>query len=384
MMAMADSTLEPVRPRRIPWLVRLALFCIMVYAFLAAIEMMGDAIGMLGEDRAKTLFEGLANPFAGLAVGILATVLMQSSSATTSTVVAMVGSGTLPLAYAVPMVMGANVGTSITNTLVSLGHITQGRAFRRAFAGATVHDIFNLMVVAILFPLEIATGLLQHTAEWIVSILPLQTTGGSFHSPIKSAVQGIAKTIHTIAHDGCGLSGNWLAATLLVLSLGMIVAALVVINKNMRVLMADRIEFWLNRVLQRSMLLGLAIGILATVMVQSSSITTSLLVPLFAAGVLKLEAGFPIMLGANIGTTVTAMLAATVTGPTGLTIAVVHLLFNVIGTIIFLPVRPVRRIPIRISKQLAVLATQNRIWVLVYILGVFVVGPILGILLWKS
>jgi len=152
----------------------------------------------------------------------------------------------------------------------------------------------------------------------------------------------------------------------------------------MRTLLADHIEQWLNRVLRRNIVLGLLVGIGMTVLVQSSSITTSLLVPVFGAGVMKLEAGFPIMIGANIGTTVTALLAATVAGPAGLTIALVHLLFNVAGTLLFLPIRPMRRIPINLAKLLALATQRNRIWVAVYILGVFVVAPLLGIWLWQG
>jgi sodium-dependent phosphate cotransporter len=152
----------------------------------------------------------------------------------------------------------------------------------------------------------------------------------------------------------------------------------------MQVLMADRIEQWINRVLRRSGLLGLAIGTVVTALIQSSSITTSLLVPMFGAGVLTLEAGFPIMLGANIGTTVTAILAATVAGPEGLAIALVHLLFNLAGTLIFFPIKPMRRIPIRLAEKLADLCVRNRIWVVVYLALVFFLVPLAGIILWKG
>ncbi|HUT90364.1 MAG TPA: Na/Pi symporter [Thermoguttaceae bacterium] len=370
--------------RRIGWLARLILLVLMVYAFLAAIELFKNAIGMIGQGAADRLFGGLENPFAGLAVGILVTALMQSSSVTTSMVVALVGSGELELQHAVPIVMGANVGTSITCALVSLGHITRRAEFRRAFAGATAHDVFNLLSVAVLFPLELATGYLRHGAQWLVRALPLQAVGGEFHSPVKTAVVWLARSIQAWVQRGLGLQeGVALAGVLAVLAAAMIVAALVVITKNMRVLMADRIEQWLNRVLSRSGLLGLAIGAVITAAVQSSSITTSLLVPMFGSGVLTLEAGFPIMLGANIGTTITALLASTVTGPAGLTIALVHLLFNVSGTLIFFPLKPVRRIPIRLSEKLADLAVRNWIWIVVYVVGVFIVVPLAGILIWR-
>ncbi|KKL08883.1 hypothetical protein LCGC14_2571390, partial [marine sediment metagenome] len=184
--------------------------------------------------------------------------------------------------------------------------------------------------------------------------------------------------------DTVGLEGSLLAGALFVLALVLIIGSLILITKNMKALMADRIEEWLNRVLRRSGLLGLAIGACITVVVQSSSITTSLLVPMFGAGVLTLEAGFPIMIGANIGTTITALLASTVAGPAGLTIAVVHLLFNLCGTALFFPVKRVRRIPIFLAEGLATVAVRNRLWVVVYIFGVFVALPILAIMIWKS
>jgi sodium-dependent phosphate cotransporter len=243
-----------------------------------------------------------------------------------------------------------------------------------------------LLSVAILFPLEMATGFLRRTAQLVVRAVFADWQPGAatdFKSPVKSAVKWLAGRIESGLADGLGLSGNLLGSVLLLLALAMIVVSLVVITKNMRLLMADRIEEWLNRVLQRSGLLGLGIGIVITMTVQSSSITTSLLVPMFGAGVLRLEAGFPIMLGANIGTTVTALLAATVVGPAGLTIAVVHLLFNLTGTAIFFPFRPLRRIPMFLAEKLADLAVHNRVWVVVYILGVFVVAPVVGILIWR-
>lgn len=377
-------------PRR-QMFARLVLFGIMIYVFLAAVELFGMSSKMAGRDAAESLFRGLANPFAGLAVGILATALVQSSSLTTSTVVAavgtgaMVGMGELKLEYAVPIVMGANIGTSVTNTLVSLGHVTEGAAFRRAFAGATMHDFFNLLTVAILFPIELATGFLRKSAEWLVSVLPLHAgSGGAFHSPVKAAVKWLAEWVPwSLEHVLHLHSGKLMAALMAAIALGSLLVALVMINKNMRVLIADRVEQWLNRVLERSGLLGLAIGAMTTAIVQSSSITTSLLVPLFGAGVLRLEAGFPITVGANIGTTVTALMAASVTGTAGLTIALVHLLFNIAGTLLFLPFRVMRRIPIRLAEALAALAMRNRVWVVVYIIGVFFLLPILGILIWK-
>ena len=122
-----------------------------------------------------------------------------------------------------------------------------------------------------------------------------------------------------------------------------------------------------------------------TIAVQSSSITTSLLVPMCAAGVLTLRNAFPIMLGANIGTTVTALLASLATdNETGLTIALVHTLFNVGGVMIIYPIPFLRRIPLRLARILAVRAQRNMFWVVGYVVGVFILLPLCGYLVFGA
>jgi len=140
---------------------RIFYLLVLLFVFLVAIKLLSGGIKMFGADTASNLFDGVSNPFAALAGGILATVLVQASSVTTSTIVAMVGSGTMDVQAAVPMIMGANIGTTITNTLVSIGHVARSGEFRRAFAAATVHDFFNLIMVAIFLPLELSTHFLS-------------------------------------------------------------------------------------------------------------------------------------------------------------------------------------------------------------------------------
>jgi len=375
---------ETSRLARAPVWVRLLLILGLLTLFLVAIDLMGDSFKMVGKDAARQLFEGIRNPFAGLAVGILATVLVQSSSVTTSIIVGLVGSGQLGIGTAVPMVMGANIGTSVTNTIVSLGHVTRSAEFRRAFAGATIHDFFNLMTVAILLPFEIATGFLQRTAAAIAGFLNL-TGGVHYKSPIKKFIGAIADVAVDFVSDVLSLAGWPAAIALVLIALGLIVISLLYITRTMRTLVADRMENALNRVLGKSGLLGMLVGVIMTMAVQSSSITTSLLVPLMGAGVITLEVAFPITLGANIGTTITALLAVLAADSIGaaLTIALVHLLFNVTGIAIIYPVPAIRRVPLALARGLAERATRNRLWILVYIGSVFVVVPLLGILLFK-
>jgi sodium-dependent phosphate cotransporter len=361
------------------WLRLIFLFGLLV-AFLVAIKLMGGSVKMLGKDTAESLFQGIANPFAALAVGILATVLVQSSSVTTSLVVGLVGSGEMTVGAAVPMIMGANIGTSITNTLVSMGHITRGAEFRRAFAGATMHDFFNLMAVVVLLPLELLTGGLQKGAEWLTGVL---TFGGmEYKSPVKVFIGEIAGFFKAIVTDVMSLSGWAAAIVMLLMALSLIVFALMWITRIMRGLIAARIERALNQVLGKSAILGMAVGALMTVAVQSSSITTSLLVPLIGAGILQLQVAFPITLGANVGTTITALLAALAADKSsGLTIALVHLLFNITGIVLVYVIPGMRNVPILLAQRLALAAQRNKFWIPAYVVGVFVLMPILGILL---
>jgi uncharacterized membrane protein len=137
-----------------------------LFVFFLSLDLLGQAFGLFGRGLAATLVERTSNPFVGLFIGILGTALAQSSSTTTSLTVALVAAGALTIEGAIPIIMGANIGTSVTNTLVSLAHVTRRSEFERAFAGATVHDLFNAMTVLIVFPLELMTGFLSRVVDF--------------------------------------------------------------------------------------------------------------------------------------------------------------------------------------------------------------------------
>jgi len=167
-----------------------------LYSFLVSIKLLEKGIKTLGAEYTDQLFQSISSPFAGLLVGTLATVLVQSSSVTTATIVGLVGSGFLNLEYAIPMVMGANIGTTVTNTLVSFGHVRREQEFKRAFAASTMHDFFNLIAVLALFPLQLATGFLTKLStsatEVIVATGFIATKP---NSPIKAAIKWGANLI---------------------------------------------------------------------------------------------------------------------------------------------------------------------------------------------
>jgi sodium-dependent phosphate cotransporter len=347
----------------------------LLFVFLMGIQCLGDGFKLLGRDLLNAFFATTENPFLGLMVGILATTLVQSSSVTTAMIVGLVAApeNPLPIANAVPMVMGANIGTTVTNTMVSLAHVARPDEFRRAFSVATCHDFFNFIAVAVLLPLELMTGFLRSTAVTLAS--SYGTIGGiQYESPLKNllkmAIDPIKQLVEWL------LQGQRGQAVLLILVSGvMIVSALFLLVAVMKSATESRVESFITRSLGRSALLSMLVGAIVTVMVQSSSITTSLLVPLAGAGLLSLEYAFPVTLGANVGTTVTALLATlAVTGPNataGVEIALVHVLFNLSGIALIYPVRSIRRLPLMAAQRLAEVAVKSRKWALIYVLGLF-------------
>lgn len=355
----------------------------LLYTFLVGVSLLETGIAGLGAGFQDGLVREVTNPLSGLFAGILLTVLVQSSSVSTATIVGLVGAGTLDVTLAVPMIMGANIGTTVTNTLASMGSVRRRDEFRRALTAATMHDFFNLLAVAVLLPLELATGLLSRGAMWLTGVLrgtePVIEPGPSrlraaVKFPVGLVRDGVAAT---------GLPGRVGAVLILAVGLGLIFLALVLITRNMRRLVRGSVERAMNRLIGRGGgAVGIIIGLLVTVAVQSSSITTSILVPLVAAGLLTARSAYPITLGANVGTTVTALIASlAVTQASGLTIALVHTLFNVTALALVFPVRAVRDVPVRMAEAFAGVASRRPSLASAYLIGTFLILPLLGIVL---
>lgn len=374
-------------PRFLSATVKTFIVLALLFFFLVGIKSLGSGFKLLGKDLLDAFFAATANPFMGLMVGILATTLVQSSSVTTSMIVAMVAApvNPLPLANAVPMVMGANIGTTVTNTVVALANFGERGEFTRSFAVATCHDFFNFMAVLLLLPFELLTGLLSKSAVALAAM-----SGGlggvKYKSPLKVALSYGQKPLKAL---GKALFSAKLGQAIVLIGggAGLILGSLYFLVKVLRAAMRSRIEVYLRRVLGRAALLSMIVGAVVTVMVQSSSITTSLLVPLAGAGLLTIEHAFPITLGANVGTTVTALLASlAVSGANaqaGVSIALVHLFFNLIGISVIYGAPPLRRIPLRSAEWLAQVASKSRRWAVIYTLGLFYGLPALLVLLDK-
>jgi sodium-dependent phosphate cotransporter len=348
---------------------------LLLFIFLLGVKGIGDGFKLLGSDLLQAFFSATENPFIGLMVGILATTLVQSSSVTTAMVVGLVAApeNPLPIANAIPMIMGANIGTTVTNTAVSLAYMARRDEFRRAFAVATCHDFFNFMTVGILLPLELMTGYLRGTAAYLAHMLA-GSGGYKFDSPLKSGLKAAFQPVIDLSK--MSFEAEQAQGVVIILISGMlIVGALFLLVRVMRAAMQSRVEAYITQFLGRSAVLSILVGVIATVMVQSSSITTSLLVPLAGAGVITLAQAFPLTLGANIGTTITAMLASlAATGKNaegGVIIALVHLLFNLTGIAMIYPIAAVRDIPLAGARWFADFAVRSRKWALVYVLALF-------------
>ena len=346
-----------------------------LYLFLVGINGMSSAIKHMGAEVADSIFKTTSNPIIALFIGIFSTVLFQSSSTTTSLIVGMVSSGALSLAGAIPMVMGANIGTTVTNTIVSLGHINRGNEFRRAFAASTIHDFFNVLSVIILFPLELAFHGIQRTSEWFATLL-----FGKIHnidvlqskSPIKIAVKSGARFV-----EGFTFNNDIFYLVVSVLITFLMLYALV---KLLRSLVLEKIEAFFDQYIFKTILRAVGFGVLITIMVQSSSITTSLVVPLAGAGVLTLRQIFPFTLGANIGTTITALMASLTGTVSALIAAISHLIFNIVGILIIYGLPFLREIPIYCAENIAEKAVENKLIPVLYLVSIFVIVPLLIIL----
>ena len=350
-----------------------------LYLFLVSIGMIGAGFKGLGRGFAEQLMSGNAAPIIGLFIGILATSLIQSSSTTTSIVVGMVAAGTfgedpiVAVATAIPYIMGANIGTSITNTIVSLGHIVNKNEFRRAFEASIVHDFFNVFSVLILFPLQLYFGVISKTANWMTSLF-LGTGTFTFKSPVKMMTKPAVDAIKDFFKMQDIINHNWL---LIFAALILLFISLRFLTILIRSLVMERLEAFFDSHIFKTWLRAMVFGVFITILVQSSSITTSLVVPLAGAGILQLRQIFPYTLGANIGTTITALLASLVAGTHApLAVAFGHLAFNIYGILLIWPIEKIRNIPIKMSEKFAAIAVRNRMVPMVYILVVFFLIPL--------
>jgi len=405
--------IEMERAERSPplwWTVfKCAAVVLVLYMFLGGMAMMGDGLKSLGrnpdydpdgavavDDRpyrevVYDIFEYADNPMVGFFVGILVTAVFQSSSFTTSFVVSLVVTTPLTLHQAIFIVMGANIGTSITAVGVSFTHVRRQQEFARAYGAATVHEFFKVLTVLVFLPLEwvvynlTGAGVLERASSKLSVLLCTgRATGDAPTNPLKECVRPVVEGLEWLLHEALDLSVVVAGIVLGILGVVLILVALILMTMILRSLVVHRVERFFDKVLFRNAGAAFVVGLVLTAIVQSSSVTTSLVVPLAGTGLLSIAQVLPYTLGAAIGTTVTALLASLATSAdtpeqaaVGVALACSHLLFNVFGSMIWYPFR---RVPVFIARWFGGIASRDRRLALALVLSAFFGLPILSVI----
>jgi solute carrier family 34 (sodium-dependent phosphate cotransporter) len=338
--------------------------------FVFALDLMISSLQQLSSTAAETILLATSNPFTGLFIGLLITAMIQSSSTATSLVVALVASGAITIDSAIPIIMGANIGTTITSTIVSLGFINKKKEFRRAVAAGTYHDFFNILTVLILFPLEYYYGFLSNLSGWITenffTISKVKDPG--VYTPFWTGFTPIIDFLVDAIPSGFLLA---------LFSFALLFSSIVLFRKLISGLLLAGSPQKFSRFFFKNTFKSFIWGLVTTAAIRSSTITSSVVVPIVAQKITTLRKAAPFILGANMGTTVTAFIAATLNASSvsAISIALAHFLFNFIGFLIFFPIPFLRNIPLMLANGLGQLTIRYRLAGFVYILVIFFFIP---------
>jgi len=429
----------PVNTNRMTILIAMTIsnFVILLsclYFFICSLSFLSDSFRILGGKNIGALFsnsELLKNPVVGLMIGVLVTVLVQSSSTSTSIIVGLVSAGA-PVKTAIPMIMGANIGTSVTNIIVALSQAGDREQFRKAFAFANVHDMFNWLSAFILLITEVLTGYLEKLTSKLVenvgevnlkdvkspdflkaltkpftnvlvqldkdvlqgwaqnspeyeNATTILKTGCRQHSPESSSCNYL---FAKLGPEGVDVGETYIGLILLAISLCMLCGCLIGMVKILNTLLGTKVKGMIENVINADIpirglgwltgYLTMILGAIITILVQSSSVFTATLTPLAGAGLVSLERAYPLALGSNLGTTTTSILASFAAGgnnlQAALQISLVHLFFNLTGILLFYPI-PWMRWPISIARVLGSTTSQYRWFAVLYLCFMFFIFP---------
>ena len=343
--------------------------------FLFSIKLMVTSLGGFAASFQENILSSSLDPFIGLFIGLLVTAIIQSSSTTSTMVVAMVATGNLTIQEAIPIIMGANIGTTLTSTIVSLGFISDKKAFRKAVSAGVIHDFYNIILVLILFPLEYYYGVLSG-----VSIELQQQIFGSHAATSGESWKWFLDFGIT---DGiAGLIQNNVA--LMIVSFALLFTSIKMLTGFIQKTVIGDSKNKLRKYVFQKPAKSFGWGILITSAIQSSSVSTSLLVPLVATRKIRLKNAFPFIIGANLGTTLTALIAASFSSDTAMSIAIAHLLFNLSGALLFMLSAGLRTAFVNFIGRFSSLLTKKRVVGLAYVIVTFFLLPFLLISLHKS
>ncbi|NVJ48292.1 MAG: Na/Pi symporter, partial [Cytophagia bacterium] len=297
-LAMVDSTV--IGSQRTVAFRVFQIFAALLF-FLFAIKLLVASLSDFAGVLQSSILATELDPFVGLFIGLLATAIIQSSSTTSTMTVAMVAAGALSMEESVSIILGANIGTTLTSTVVALGFISDRYAFRKAISAGVIHDFYNIVLVAILFPLELSYGVLSKISIYFQEMI---IGDGNIDSNFRmdkifdfGATRFIVDTVNN-------------QVVVMILALVVLFGSIKLLTSVIKKSIIGDSRSKLQRYIFEKPMKSFGWGVALTSAIQSSSVTTSLVVPLVATQNLKLRNVFPFIIGANLGTTITALIAA--------------------------------------------------------------------------
>lgn len=357
-------------------ILKIGFLLLITLVFLFALDLATESLkAIVGLNYLRKSFNEVYSPFVGLFVGLLATALVQSSTLITSLSVALVASGTLSVQNAVPIVMGANIGTTITCMLISFGHVMRRKEFRKAVSGSMLHVAFNIIPTILFFPLEYYWGFLSKISLFFASGFSGEQSGLSFKGFYFSEhiTIPLIETLH-IENYAVVWLGLAILSAFLCIRLFIVMFRKILVNDFMKRVGS---VFWSKP------WRGFVWGVLITALVHSSTVVTSFLVTLISSNRISLRQAFPLIIGANLGTTLTALTASLSKSETAMSVAFAHCLFNLLSVILVLPFPWVQTKIILLCRRLGRLTMHHQLAGFLYVLIVFFLIPFLLIYLNK-
>jgi len=343
-----------------------------LFFFLLSLRLLVHSLGLFSDSFQENFLISSLNPFIGLFIGLLVTAIIQSSSTTTTMVVAIMAAGGLEIRDAIPIIMGANIGTTLTSTIVALGFISDAKEFRKAISAGIIHDFFNILLVIVLFPFEYYFGVLSGLSSAIQEAV-VGVNGISSANEVSFGFDfGLAEMIAD------SIPGDILTV---VCSFILLFTSIKLLTRVIQQSVIGSSKNKLRRYIFEKPFKSFGWGLIFTAAIQSSSVTTALVVPLVATSKVRLINAFPFILGANLGTTITALIAASFSSEAALSIAIFHLLFNLIGVVLFMVSGVLRKLFVDFTKKFSITITKRRIVGLAYVLVTFFLLPFILICL---
>ncbi|GMR60966.1 hypothetical protein PMAYCL1PPCAC_31161, partial [Pristionchus mayeri] len=372
----------------------------------------------------------IRDPASALIVGMLITVVLQSSTTFTNVLVSMVAANMITVHMAIPMMIGSELGTSFVNGLISLTYAGDRESFKRAFSAAILGDVLNICVILVVLPIELTTAMIENLSWKIVD--PLISEQGLSFKTIEILTDPINRFVLEVDEPGlrnatmsdeylpadhtfilkCSFpngsriyncpyshpfvhttwSDDTVAKVVVICSIGVLIFCLFAIVALINHIMRGRVKEAVQRLIEKECpgrwkwatgYIIMAVGFGFTMLLQSNSVFSSSLTPLAGAGVVSLEKLYALTMGSNIGTTFSGVLAAMAADPSrfekALHMAVCQVIYNIIGTLLFYPIKPMRKIPLRLAGQIGECTAHYRWFILLYLFVLFILVPIIVI-----